>query len=159
VSPDGKELCFVSENVKEIGMDQNHDLFTIALGEPGASATGGRREAKNITTDNGGNDTNPVYSPDGKSLAFLRQETKFFYAGQAKLMLRDLVSGETKELTAKLDRTCANPQWMPDSKRLAVEIEDRGFGRIAFVSAESGEAMLEDTPVSEHAFSPADKVR
>ena len=151
VSPDGKELAFVSENVKVLGLDTNHDIYTLDITKPEA-------EAKNITSDNTANDTNPVYCPDGKHLAFLRQTVKFFYADRFRLMLRSTASGDSKELTASLDRSCGNPVWLPDSKRIAVEIEDSGITNIGFVTVE-GKIMRPKEPVSERAISFAKSSR
>lgn len=127
VAPDGKELCFVAENVKEIGMDQNHDLYTLSLADGGA-----RRAPKNLTTDNPGNDTNPVYSPDGKHLAFLRQTTKFFYADQPRLMLLDRASGRITEWVgpALLDRPIHSPLWTTTAGAFWLEVEDAGYTRL-----------------------------
>lgn len=145
VSPDGKTLAFVSENVKVLGLDTNHDIYTLDLTKPDA-------EPVNITQDNEANDTNPVYSPDGKHLAFLRQTTKFFYADRFRLMLADTANYQAKELTASLDRSCSNPVWLPDSNRIAMEIEDSGITNIGFVSLD-GKIIRPKEPVSERAIS------
>ncbi|MBL8821084.1 MAG: S9 family peptidase [Planctomycetia bacterium] len=151
VSPDGKTLAFVSENVKVLGLDTNHDIYTLDLTKLDA-------EPVNITKDNEANDTNPVYSPDGKHLAFLRQTTKFFYADRFRLMLADTSNYQAKELTASLDRSCGNPVWLPDSQRIAVEIEDSGYTNIGFVSLD-GKLMRPKEPVSERAISFAQTKR
>ena len=130
VSPDGKELCFVAETAKDPGTDFNADLYTLALGEEKA-------KAKNITTDNEASDTNPVYSPDGKRIAFLRQTTKFFYADKRRLMVMGK-DGKPQELTADLDRSAQNPQWQPDSDRLTFEAEDAGYVRRFIIPAGPG---------------------
>ncbi|HQR43280.1 MAG TPA: hypothetical protein PLX97_11365, partial [Gemmatales bacterium] len=145
VSPDGKTLAFVSENVKVLGLDANHDIYTLDLTKPDADAV-------NITTDNAANDTNPVYSPDGKHMAFLRQTTKFFYADKYRLMLRDVASGSNKDLSANLDRSCGNPVWLPDSKRIAIEVEDSGITNIAFATLD-GKITRPKEPVSERGIS------
>src|SRR5262245_1832883 len=72
VSPDGKELCFVSDSAKDYGNDFNSDLYALRLDGDG--------EPRNITPDNPWHDTNPVYNPAGRYIAFLRQTTKHFYA-------------------------------------------------------------------------------
>src|SRR5262249_31749473 len=125
VSPEGKELCFVSENVKEIGLDNNHDLYTLDLINVNATP-------KNITADNPAHDINPVYSPDGKYIAFLRQMTKFFYADRTRLMIHDRTDGRKTDPSGDFDRSCTSPHWLPDSKRLSVEVEDRGVVGIGF---------------------------
>ena len=50
---------------------------------------------KNVTPDNPADDMEPRYSPDGKSLAFIQQRTKFFYADRGRLMVFDRASGRT----------------------------------------------------------------
>jgi dipeptidyl aminopeptidase/acylaminoacyl peptidase len=130
VSPDGKELCFVAETAKDPGTDFNSDLYTLNLTE--AKAT-----PKNITTDNPASDTNPVYSPDGKSIAFLRQTTKFFYADRHRLMVIEK-DGKPRDLTIDLDRSAQNPKWR-DNERLIFEAEDAGYVRF-FGAHVNGEA-------------------
>jgi dipeptidyl aminopeptidase/acylaminoacyl peptidase len=156
VSPDGKEICVVAEHVDKIGMDINHDLFVLAIPLPRPDAY---PPVRNITTDNRANDTNPVYSPDGKHLAFLRQNTKFFYADRQRLMVRDRATGENRELTNSLDRSCAHPQWLPDGKRICVEIEDAGYGRVSFVDTQSGRLVVPKEDASERAISFAREQR
>lgn len=129
VSPDGKELCFVSENVKEIGLDANHDLFTVPIDAGGAQARG--IAPQNLTADNPANDTNPVYSPDGKRLAFLRQKTKFFYADQFRLFVLDRSTGRAEDWLGqgKLDRSVQSPVWSGEQS-FWLEVEDAGFSRL-----------------------------
>ena len=150
VSPDGKELCFVSDSAKDYGTDFNSDLYTLKLD--------GDAEPTNLTTDNPATDASPAYSPDGKHLAFLRTKIKDFYADRRQLMLHDRATGTVKSLTADFDRTCLSPKWLPDSKRIAVEAEDAGYHRIFFVGLD-GKRFGEDTPVSERAIDFAKATR
>src|SRR5262249_21720266 len=120
VSPDGKELCFVSDSAKEYGRDFNSDLFTLKFD--------GEAVPKNITEDNPASDTNPVYSPDGKHLAFLRQKIKYFYGDRQRLMVRNLSTGKDRELsTPELkSHSFHNPKWEPKLNRVAAEVEYLG---------------------------------
>ncbi|MCS6977164.1 MAG: S9 family peptidase [Gemmatales bacterium] len=127
VSPDGSELAFVADSVKEIGLDVNYDIYALDLKSG---------KVRNLTDDNPANDTSPVYSPDGKHLAFLRQTIKFFYADRTRLMVLDRQSGQKTELTKDLDRSCGNPRWLPDSRRVAVEVEDQGYMNLFLVSVD-----------------------
>ncbi len=131
VSPDGKEICFVSESAKELGMDYNSDLYVMPLD--------GKGVPKNITADNPASDFAPVYSPDGKSIAFSRQTTKYFYADRARIMLHDRTNGKNRELTAKLDRSCSDILWGSNSERLFFSAEDQGYVRLYSASPANGE--------------------
>src|SRR6266568_2950134 len=62
-SPDSKELCFTAVTDKMEAISTNGDLFLVAAG-------GG--EPKRITT-NPGFDGSPVYSPDGRFIAYHAQ--------------------------------------------------------------------------------------
>jgi dipeptidyl aminopeptidase/acylaminoacyl peptidase len=136
ISPDGKELCFVCDSAKDYGTDFNSDLYTLSLN--------GDAEPKNITHDNPASDFNPVYSPDGKHLAFLRQSIKHFYADRQRLMVLDRDSGTTNELAAAFDRSCQNPQWA-DAQRLTFEAENGGVAGIYFTNLE-GKMLLSSPP-------------
>ncbi len=152
VSPDGQELCYVADNVKELGLDSNLDLFTLRRGQKKAAP-------KNNTAGNPASDTDPAYSADGKQIAFLRQTIKFFYADRARLMLLDRESGSERELTADLDRSCSSPKWLPDGKRISIEIEEDGFHFIGFQSTTSSHRLVDKTKVSERAIDFAKTTR
>ncbi len=130
VSPDGKELCFVADSTPVPGTDFNLDLYALPLDKAG--------KPKNLTADNLANDAGPAYAPDGKSIAFTRQTTRFFYADRSRLMLLDRATGKARELTAKFDRSCGPPQWSPDSRRLTFEAEDKGYVRLFTVPVKGG---------------------
>lgn len=151
VSPDGSELCFVSDNVKEPGLDDNRDLFTLAIRQNGAKPI-------NITSDNPASDNNPAYSPDGKMIAFVRQTTKYFYADTARLMLREH-SGTIRPLAPDFHFSCSNPKWMPDNKRLFFDTEVRGYHRIGFVGIDNPKVGADTPRYSEMSMDVATKVR
>ncbi len=64
ISPDGLEVAFAA-NVDRTGTRPNYDV--IALEACGC------KPAHNLTADNPGDDDDPLYSPDGRWLAFTRQ--------------------------------------------------------------------------------------
>jgi Tol biopolymer transport system component len=105
ISPDGKEICFTADSSKEIGMDFNLDLHTMPLDQSPERKR--RVEPKNITADNPAGDFSPVYSPDGQSIAFLRQTTKFFYADRQRVMLYDRTKNGAHEVTSNLNSSPA----------------------------------------------------
>jgi dipeptidyl aminopeptidase/acylaminoacyl peptidase len=144
VSPDGKELCFVSDTARDYGTDFNNDLFTLKLD--------GDAEPKNITEDNKASDTNPVYGPHGLHIAFLRQTIKYFYGDRNRLMLHDRRAGTSRELAADLDRSCQNPKWFPDGNRIAFEAENAGYVHIYFVGIDGRKPFTDDPTHSERSI-------
>lgn len=126
ISPDGKTLAFSAETTKELGTDYNADIYELPIAPLG--------EPKNVTAENVANDTSPVYSPDGKSLAFLRQTIKYFYADRFRLMMLDRASGVSTEWTANLDRSAGSPSWTPQGEGVVVEVEDQGYHRLFAVA-------------------------
>ena len=143
VSPDGKELCFVADNVTEFGLDTNFDLFALDLTQEKALP-------RCLTSDNLAQDTNPVYRPDGKAIAFLRQTTKFFYADRNRIMVLERSNGEARELCPPgrpLDRSAANPRWLPSDaaasgQHVVAEVEDQGYVRLGVFSAHDPARLL-----------------
>jgi dipeptidyl aminopeptidase/acylaminoacyl peptidase len=150
VSPDGKEICFVSDSAKDYGNDFNNDIYTLKLD--------GDAAPKNITEDNKASDTNPVYSPDGSKIAFLRQTIKYFYGDRNRLMIYDRAAGTSRDLTTDFDRSCQIPKWLPDGTRLAFEAENAGYVHIYFVS-EGKKPFTDDPTHSERSIDFARKQR
>jgi dipeptidyl aminopeptidase/acylaminoacyl peptidase len=143
VSPVGTELCFVADSSANYGLDFNSDLYTLDLA--------GDSEPKNITADNQANDTGPVYSPDGKHMAFLRQTIKFFSADRQRLMVLDRDSGTKTELAAAFNRSCQNLKWA-DAKRLTFEAENGGAVGIYFINLDGKMPSTSAPPVSERSI-------
>ena len=120
ISPDGEELAFAA-NIDKTGVDDNFDIFVIPV-------SGG--EPRNLSAENPGDDDRPLYSPDGRSIAYVRQVIKGFYADKLRLMLYDRKSGETTYVTEVWDRSASGLVWAPDSKSLYGAIDDAGTRRV-----------------------------
>src|SRR5262249_26084367 len=146
VSPDGRELCYVADNVKTLGLDVNLDLFTRRIDEAGA-------KFKNITPDNPANDSDPAYSPDGKHIAYVRQSIKFFYADQTRLMVYDRMTGTSQEPITDRGYSVTSPKWLPDSNGLFLEVEQDGYHRVGLASPFFKPGIrMETDPVSERSI-------
>jgi dipeptidyl aminopeptidase/acylaminoacyl peptidase len=107
-SPDSKEICFTAVTDKVEATSTNGDLFI-------APVSGG--EPKRITTQPGF-DGNPVYSPDGKYIAYHAQLTAGYEADRWRVMLYDRASGKSENLSEGFDRSATNLAWSPDSKTI-----------------------------------------
>jgi dipeptidyl aminopeptidase/acylaminoacyl peptidase len=129
VSPDGKEIAFASDT-DPTGIDSNFDVFVVPAG-------GGT--ARNVTTDNPASDGGPVYSPDGRYLAFGRQAIKGFYADRVRLVLHDRRAGTNRVVADDWDRSISGVTWAPDGSRVYVVIDDAGTSRLYAVDTASGQ--------------------
>lgn len=116
-SPDGSNIVFVSNRTEDPDKNQNTDIFVIAA-KPGAAA-------KQIT-DWKGSDASPEWSPDGKSIAYLRSTSDANYSmyDQSILCVTTLNVGEAVLLSKTLDRPVANPRWTKDGSSIAVLVTD-----------------------------------
>jgi len=121
ISPDGTELAFVADSDPAANVT-NVDVFTVTIGE---------KAAVNRTANNPAGDGDPLYSPDGRWLAFTQQRIEGFYGDLARLMLLDRRAGTVRELTGDAwDRSANGLVWTPDSKRLYGTIDDAGSVRV-----------------------------
>ena len=77
ISPDGAEIAFAADT----------DTTGVAPQPRHPSGPGRRGPARNITKDNPADDIAPLYSPDGRVLAFGRQMIRDFYADRVRLVL------------------------------------------------------------------------
>jgi dipeptidyl aminopeptidase/acylaminoacyl peptidase len=134
-SPDGKEICFTANTDKDAAISTNGDLFIVPVD--------GSAAPKRITT-NPGFDGGPVYSPDGKFIAYHAQLIAAYEADRWRLILYNRASGSHANLTENFDRSVDTIAWAPDSKTLYFTAEDRGAVAIFRLAAASGS---EPTPV------------
>jgi dipeptidyl aminopeptidase/acylaminoacyl peptidase len=127
-SPDGKEICFTAVTDRMEAISTNGDLFIVPV-------TGG--EAKRITTQPGF-DGNPVYSPDGKSIAYHAQLTAGYEADRWRVMLYDRQSGKNENLSEGFDRSADELAWSPDSKTIYFTAEDETQKPVYAMAARAG---------------------
>jgi dipeptidyl aminopeptidase/acylaminoacyl peptidase len=107
-SPDSKELGFTAVTDKMEAISTNGDLFTVPV-------AGG--EIKRITTQPGF-DGEPVYSPDGKYIAYHAQLTPEYESDRWRVMLYDRQTGKNENLSEKFDRSADELAWSADSKTI-----------------------------------------
>jgi dipeptidyl aminopeptidase/acylaminoacyl peptidase len=75
--------------------------------------------ARNITADNPASDSTPVYSPDGKYIAYRAQKRPGYESDQFRLMLYDRKTGEKKDVLGNSLRDWVGTfAWAPDSSKI-----------------------------------------
>jgi dipeptidyl aminopeptidase/acylaminoacyl peptidase len=119
-SPDSREICF-SRFVENEALTGNSDLFVMP-------ASGGLPKA--ITT-NKSTDSTPLYSPDGRYIAYSATLRPMQESDLTRLFLYDRTTGEHKNIFEATDRSVSSYVWAPDSKSLYVTFEDRGQETLA----------------------------
>lgn len=110
-SPDGKYIAYSCRKLvgKEYAFSTNTDIYLYEI------ATG---NAINLTEGMLGYDTDPIFSPDGKYIAWISMERPGFEADKQRLFIVDVNSREKRELTTKFKYNVESPVWMPDSDGL-----------------------------------------
>jgi dipeptidyl aminopeptidase/acylaminoacyl peptidase len=128
VAPDGSEIAFASDT-DPTGVDPNFDVYVVP-------AAGG--QARNISAENPASDNGPLYSPDGRWLAFGRQAVKGFYGDTVRLVLHDRKAGRNQVVAEQWDRSASNLVWKPDSLGLLGVIDDAGTSRVYGIEVPGG---------------------
>lgn len=139
-SPDGTEIAFTMKNVEKWAESTNSDVYVVPVD--------GSTAPKNITGNGVGYDNNPVYSPDGKVIAYNSMQRASFESDRNRIILFDRASGSSRELTVGLDQNANNIHWSPDSKAILFESERNGTDQIFRMEIENGSAL----PVSKGRF-------
>ena len=117
-SPDGKELCMVSNRTQHPEANTNADLWLLA-------SEGG--EWRNITSDNPAWDGSPKYSPDGRYIAYRMQKVEGYESDRFRIALYDRQTGEKRVLTEAFDNWADDFEWSRDSKTICFLGEERGY--------------------------------
>ena len=147
-SPDGKTIVFsVRIAGKTEAWSTNFDLFQ--------APADGSAAPRNLTADNPAWDTKPVFSPDGKTLAYLAMSRPGFEADRFQLMMLDLATGKKRKVAASWDRSISEYKFSPDGSAVLATADDIGQHRLFSIDANSGKV----TPVSGKGYVSAFDVR
>lgn len=136
VSPDGKTIVF----------DMLGDLYTLPIS--GGTAT--------RITDGLALDSNPRFSPDGKSIVFASDRS-----GSNNVWTLNLASKEAQQITKDKKGELQSADWSPDGDYIAVSKGNRNLKLFLYHKDGGGGTQLIKTPANlktvEPAFSPDNK--
>jgi len=136
-SPDGREICYASNHDQVEAASTNNDLWLV-------SVDGG--PARNITAENPASDSTPLYSPDGRYIAYRAQQRAGYESDRFRLMLYDRQAAHiqncpagskncpdvaiAKNLTEDFDRWVGSFVWAPSSKTIYFSAEHKAHSLI-----------------------------
>ena len=131
-TPDGSAVVFTTRLAGEAEpWSTDFDLYV--------APADGSREARLLTTENRAWDTQPVFSPDGRTLAYLAMERPGFEADRFRILLQEWPAGETRVLTQAWDRSVGSMTFSPDGRTLLVTAQNLGNMSLFAVDVSSGE--------------------
>jgi len=122
----------------------NFDLWRVSIDGQGLT---------NLTPANKAWDTGPVFSPDGKFMAYRAMKRPGFEADRWQIVLKNLNTGVVRELAADWDRSADSLAWSADSRTVFVTAQDVGQVRIFSIDIGTGEVKARTTDGHVGAFS------
>jgi len=121
-SPDGKAIAWTAKDVPNWAQSTNSDVYVTTVD--------GDLRTRNLTIGMPGYDNDPVWSPDGRHLAFHSMRRPGFESDRNRIMVWNRHSGAIWDLTAGLDQMAHGGSWAPDSKSMYFMSERRGTNQL-----------------------------
>ncbi len=142
-TPDSKSVVFTARDAgSEEAWSTNFDLFLAPID--------GSADPANLTDANDAWDTQPVFSNDGRRLAYLAMKRPRFEADQYDVIVRDWPAGSARNLTDSWDRSPSSIAWSADGKTIYAVAENLGQASLFAIDAASGSVttIVEEGTVS-----------
>ena len=127
-SPDSRVLCYVSSSEKNIANSTNTDIYLMPLGGT---------QTVNITLANEAWDGTPIFSPDGKYLAYRTHSIPGFEADRFRIAVYNTQTLFSEVLTEGFDYTTDNLSWSADSKSIYFLADYQGYSPVYKLDIES----------------------
>ncbi len=137
-SPDGNHVVFTMNTDKFLAGSTNNDIFLLDL----RTLQKGKAPQYKKISESKGSDAQPLFSPDGKYIAYTSMERAGFEADKQRLMLYDIASGKTKNLMPKEDISVSDMLWSPDGKYIYFTSAREIYEVIYRVSSEGGKPEM-----------------
>lgn len=134
ISPDGNEIAFSMNNEPAPFEKVNNDIFILT--------PDGSGKTTNITFGNIADDSDPVYSPDGRFILYGKQNSPHFYADNVQMVVYDRTTRSHSNLTSTIDLSCEQWQWSTDGKTIWFHAETEAKKGIFSIPASGGKHSL-----------------
>ena len=134
-TPDGKGLVFTARDVGSAEpWSTDFDLYHVPAD--------GSSLPRCLTESNEAWDTQPVFSPDGKTLAYLAMQRPGFEADRFRIVRMDWETGERRVLTEGWDYSAGSIAFSASGDTLYTTASDRGQVSLFSIDVESGKALM-----------------
>jgi dipeptidyl aminopeptidase/acylaminoacyl peptidase len=136
IHPKLTTIVFAAKNSATAAASKNHawttnfDLFEVELSN---------YQLTNITQANQAWDASPVFSKDGRFLAYKAMATAGYESDKFSLRLRDNVTGKVRQVAQRWDRSVNELIFADDNRTLLVTAQDLGQKSIFTVNSEFGD--------------------
>ena len=130
-TPGNRGLVFTARDVgRQEAWSTDLNLYTVPLD--------GSQPPRCLTDKNRATDTQPLFSPDGKTLAYLAMTKPGYEADRFRIVLRSWPDGAERVLAESWDRSPSSLCWSPDGKTIYVTAENIGQISLFAVDVSSG---------------------
>jgi dipeptidyl aminopeptidase/acylaminoacyl peptidase len=130
-TPDGRAAVFAARNVGRMEAWSTHfDLFLATLD--------GKRKPHVIVDGRGATVTQPTFSPDGKTLAYLAMTRPGYESDRCRIVLKRWVNGRPQVLTEDWDRSPQKIVWSPDGRTIYTHADHLGHHPLFAVDVKTG---------------------
>jgi dipeptidyl aminopeptidase/acylaminoacyl peptidase len=119
IAPNGRTLALaLNSTPTPFAQEPNNDIYLLP--------TDGSGTLKNLTPDNVRNDDAPHFSPDGRTLLFVRQVLPTQAGELRRLWQHTLADGRNAPLTARLDLSIEEAHFSSDGRSIYFQAEEQG---------------------------------
>lgn len=118
-APNSRAIVYTCKRATgtEAAQSTNSDIFLYDLD---------RKSTRNLSEGMDGYDLEPVFSPDGRYVAWNSMEKPGYEADRNRIFLYDLRAGNRWEMTEGLDRNANHPQWSKDGQKIYFTSQEQG---------------------------------
>ena len=131
-TPDGQGIVFSARDVgREEAWSTDFDLYY--------APADGSAPPRCLTEENEAWDTNPVFSPDGRTLAYRAMTRPGYESDRFRIILRAWPRGERRVLAGDWDRSPSSLAWSADGKEIYAAANNLGQHSLFAIDVESEE--------------------
>jgi len=134
-TPDSQGLIFTARNAgREEAWSTDFDLYYVPVD--------GSKKPVCLTEKNQAWDKTPVFSPDGKTLAYLAMKRPSYESDRFRIVLRDWATGKERILTEDWDRSPSEISWAADNRTIYATSPNLGQQSLFAIDVKTGQVRV-----------------